>query len=306
MKYQAYGYSDENKPLIVDIPQTHYEVVRKAKSTCLFAVELEEKFALLLDNYAEFEFELLRLAESALIWRNRGHADAMQERLILDRRLVNLLTACRLYLDQTDHGISTLFGNPSNELDTIKKFKNSLYDQHFGYRLMEALRNHVQHSGLPVRIISYGSSRSTGKGPDYTEFVVRPKADIKELRENPSFKHAILEELPTGEKEIDLRGPVREYMACFCELHDKLRETIKVVADSARHSYQAAVTEFSTLNGQNVRFPSLAELHDDDRKNGEVVLTTVFLDYLDKLQKRNSVNKLLQRSTASNSDQVKT
>ena len=228
----------------------------------------------------------------------------MQERLALDRRLVNLLTSCRLYLDQTDHGISCPFGNPSSELDTVKKLKNDLYDGHFGYRLMETLRNHVQHSGLPVHIISYQASRSSGKGPDYFECVVIPKASVKELSESSSFKKGILQELPAGKDEVDLRGPVREYVTCLIELHDKLRDTTKATADLGE-SYQAAIREFSKLNGQSVRFPSLVQLHDDLRTNDEVVLRQTLLDRLDPLRKRNLVNRNLCHLTASNSDQEK-
>ncbi|MGO9243446.1 MAG: hypothetical protein ACLPT4_14350 [Verrucomicrobiia bacterium] len=305
MKYQAHGDGDKNRPQIVEITKARYEAVRKAKIACLFAIELEEKFALLMDNFAEFEFELLRIAETWLLWPNRGHADNMQERLTLDRRLVNLLTACRLYLDQTEHGISGLFGETSSELDTVKKFRRNLYDGHFGYRVMEALRNHVQHSGLLVHIISYEASRSTGKGPDYFECVVIPKASVKELSENPKLKNEILQELLTGKDEVDLRGSIREYITCLIELHDRLRDTIKVLADHGRETYQAAIEEFSKLNGQSVRFPSLVELHDDLRKHDEVVLRRTLLDRLDPLRKRNSVNKRLCHFTASNSDQEK-
>src|SRR5437868_6592604 len=114
MRYEASGF--KNTWVSTPIEKQRFEEVKRAKATCLFAIDLEEKFALLLDNFAELEFELLRLAESSLIWPNRNHTESMQERLTLDRRIVNLLTACRLYLDQTDHGLSGLFGNPSPQL----------------------------------------------------------------------------------------------------------------------------------------------------------------------------------------------
>ena len=164
MKYTVYGYADKG---VTRASLTHerYAEIRRAKKACLFGLELEEKFALLIDNLAEFEIELLRLAEAYLLWGFRGdHAESMQSRLCLDRRLANLLTACRLYLDQSDHGISTLFGKGSPELAGVKAFKNGLYDAHWGYRLMEALRNHVQHSGLIVHIISFPQFRSLGEG----------------------------------------------------------------------------------------------------------------------------------------------
>src|SRR6266550_5417545 len=110
-----------------ELDARRFSEIKMAKATCVFGLDLEEKLALVLDNFYEFEVELLKLAEGTLIWPGRDLANSMRERLALDRRLVNLLTACRLYLDQTDHGISGLFGNPSHELTAIKKFKNQLY-----------------------------------------------------------------------------------------------------------------------------------------------------------------------------------
>lgn len=284
-----------------------YAEFKAAKKTCLFALELEEKFALLIDNLAEFECELLQQAESYLLWGFRGeHAESMQSRLCLDRRLANLLTACRLYLDQTDHGISEIFGKQSDQLAEVKKFKNDLYDNHWGYRLMEALRNHVQHSGLIIHILDYPNFRSKGKGPDYSEFTISPQTKVSTLAENSNFKKLILEELQSMGEKVDLRGPIREYLSCFVDLHDKIREVIQMRTAEARALYEEAIHEFRVIDGQEVRYAHLLESHDDDRKNDEVALVTEFLEYYDQLRKRNKVNKHLERATASNTDQKRT
>ena len=112
--YEVVGYGKHIRHPRKPIEQSRFYEVKKARNVCLLAVAVEEKFKLLLDNFAEFEFELLRLAEEYLIWpvsitlRDRDHFRAMQERLRVDRRLVNLLTSCRLYLDQTDQVLSQL------------------------------------------------------------------------------------------------------------------------------------------------------------------------------------------------------
>jgi len=307
MKYQAYGYAGA-KIATQGIDRETFERVKEARATCLFALEIEETFALLFDNFAEFEVELLRLAEFSLLWlgRARDHTESMQERLLLDRRLVNLLTSCRLYLDQTDDGISTLFGNPSGELTSVKEFKNDLYDSHWGYRLMEALRNHVQHFGLAARVITLNSFRSSGDGPDYSEFTVYPQANVKALAENPHFKKTILGELRGQGENIDLRGPAREYMSCFVALHNKLRRTIGQRVEDARRAYESATRYYASINGQEVKFAELQEFSEDGDVTDEISLVTNFLDYYDNLLKRNSVNDDIHHATASNSDQKRT
>lgn len=302
MKFKAAGYLDVGDGTS-DISEDRYDSVKAAKATCIFALELEEKFALLLDNFYEFEIELLKLAEATRIWPSRDHSDSMLERLKLDQRIVNLLTACRLYSDQTDHGISSLFGNPSDELSGVKSFKNSLYDDHWGYRFIEALRNHVQHSGLPVHTISYNKSRIPGAEQDYWQFTIIPQASVKNLAEDSAFKKSILTELMEKGEKIDLRPAVREYVECFGKLHKHLREKIHGKLTADRSIYEKAIDEFSTIEGKTVKFPRMIKENEDETSSEEVALVTEFLDHLDSFRKRNLTNRNLARSFAANTDQ---
>lgn len=302
MKFEVMGYRKAGRE-ISHISEERYKVVKSAKATCIFALEIEEKFALLLDNYYEFETELLKLAEAYRVWPRRDHSNSMLERLKLDQRLVNLLTACRLFSDQTDHGISTMFGNPSGELNSVKSFKNGLYDSHWGYRFMEALRNHVQHSGLPVHIICYNAERTQGSPADYTQFSIAPKTSVNRLAENCSFKKQILSELKSKGKEVDLRPAVREYIECFAKLHEHLREKISTKLAEDRLIYEAAIQAYSVLNDEAVDFPRLVEKNEDETTSDEVALVKEFLDHLDSYYLRNKTNRKLTHSFSANTDQ---
>jgi hypothetical protein len=302
MNFEVVGYVASGITTL-QISEERYRVVKSAKATCLFATELEEKFALLIDNFYELETELLKLAEASRIWPNRDHRDTMLERLTIDRRLVNLLTACRLYVDQTDHGISALFGKFSNDLNRIKLFKNQLYDDCWGYRFMEALRNHVQHSGLPIHIISHNSARVSGVDQDYSQYTVVPQTSVKKLAENSSFKKAILTELQEMGEQIDLRPAIREYIDCFCRLHERIRETITAKLANDRPVYEAAIVEYSNIEGVAVRFPHLHKTNEDGTADEEIALVAHFLDYLDPLRLRNPTNRNLSRTFSANTDQ---
>lgn len=293
MKYEIAGYIAHS-----EISEECYKTIKSAKATCLFALELEEKLALLFDNYFEFETELLKLAEASRIWKRRHHEDSMLQRLTLDRRLVNLLTACRLYLDQTEHGISSQFGKPSAALTEVKSFKNNLYDDHWGYRFMEALRNHVQHSGLPVHTISYSSARIKGTSVDYGQFIIIPQSSAKKLAENILFKKAILTELHKMGDKIDLRPAVREYVECFAKLHEYLREKIAQKFVDNRAIYETAVNKHA-----DKKLPRLVEKNDDGTTSEEVALVGDFLYLLDSYRTRNITNPNLARSFAANTSQ---
>jgi hypothetical protein len=302
MKYSVSGMSGA-EDFSVPVSQARFEEIKSFKAVCLFAWELEEKLALLLDNFYEFEVELLKLAEQSVIWPNHDFQDSMERRLSLDRRIVNVLTSCRLYQDQTDHGISMLYGSESAELKKVKQFKAKLFDEQWGYRFMEALRNHVQHAGLPVHVISHTFARRPGIVEDHWEYTVIPQSDAKTLAENPKFKKSVLEELQTKGKVIDLRRPSRDYVTCFLALHRIIQETISGRVITARNVYDGAIAEFSTNKGVKVFFAKLLATNNNGEVVEQIALTPEFLASYDSLRKKNDISSNLPFQFASNRDQ---
>jgi hypothetical protein len=116
MPYAIIGFHEKGEKFREELTPDRYRGILRSKETYMLAVDLEEKINLLIDNHHEFEVELLKLAEANRTWPKTEAMDAMQKRLLLDRRIVNLLSACRLYLDQSSHAMSSLFGAESTEL----------------------------------------------------------------------------------------------------------------------------------------------------------------------------------------------
>jgi hypothetical protein len=303
MKYEAAGFTEQGKMIRVGLDKERYKEIRESKNTCLMVLEMEEKFSLMIDNFIEFEIETLRLAEHFLLRRRRDHEDAMRDRLTLDRRLVNVLTSCRLYLDQTAHAISGNFGTDSRQTRDLKEFKNRMYDNQAGYRIMEALRNHAQHSGLPIRSIHYQYRVSKGKGAIHTEYIVRPETKSKDMRENPSFTRKALSDLDSIGESPDLRGPLREYIECLIRLHKYLREMVDEVFNESRSLYERAIEDLSTLEGEKVRYLAIWAIDDGGESTEEVSLFKGILEYYDVLHKSNMVFDDISSSFVSNSDQ---
>lgn len=310
MQYIATGYLLNKKTdatgfvasQTIVIAEARYNAVKESRDRCVLAVGLEERFQLVIDNYREWETELLSQAQFSLLW-DVGHFDAMQQRLCLDRRFTNVLTAFRLYLDQTDYALSKTFGNPSPELEAIKKFKNSLYDTYFGYRFLEALRNHVQHCGLPVRIIRYSSESVETKKGEQIQFSIIPQASLDDLSANQDFKKSILNEIKSrGDigDIIDLRPPVREFVSCLIRLHKELCSVFGDVVNCARSFYAEAVKEYSVIDGHLVQFPKLRCTDESGFVNDNIDLITDFLEVYDILHRRNSNMTDITKSCASN------
>jgi hypothetical protein len=301
MKYEVTGFIFEgNRSVVAPITREQFDSLKAAKELCIQILAIEERINLVLDNYNELELDLLNLAQRFLLWSNRSHSDAMYERLLLDRRLVNLLSACRLYLDQTDHSLSDLFGKDSAEREKYKSERSRFYDTHFGYRLIEALRNHVQHYSLAVHTITYTQREATGPFEEYT---VAPQISVAELEQNPQFKDAVIAELKAKGQSLDARGPIRRYVSCLTELHSLVRKLTLEKFKAARRKYCDDIASFSTnTEGEEVCNPTLVAI--DDSK-GELSMVTIslplhFLGHYDDLLKRVHRGDRLPGAFASN------
>jgi hypothetical protein len=302
MKYTVVGFArDQAHWLEAEIAKERYDSVNRAKNFCLLAMGFEERFQLVLDNFHEWEMTLLNQAHHFLLWKATDHNAAMQDRLSLDRHLVNLLSSMRLYLDHTDHGLSTMFGNPSDQLESIKKFKGTLYDKHLGYRLLEALRNHVQHCGLPVHSISYNQSRvETLKKHVFVQSLVQPRLDFNELASNHGFKASVLKEIQQLGEKIDLRPFAREYISCLIELHYQIRNKVSDVITQNRQIYAAAIKEYSTIDAKVIKHSWLQCSDDLGAITEKVELFLELLDRYDALYQRNSkVNSIVNSFVSS-------
>jgi len=282
------------------ISESRFQEIRSAKQTCLLAVELAEKINLLIDNYYELEVELLRLAEGQRIWPKREHVQAMQERLLLDRRIINLLTSCRLYLDHSLHTASSLFGEGAPEYIAAKKRVCERYDDIFGFRFMEALRNHVQHRGLLVDTIGYWYSRVTQNDQNFLLYTVEPRLELSSLEEDPKFKRAILDEAKEQGNTIDLRQPIREYVECIWFLHRSLQSVIDERFRDRFALYRSIVEQYLQSASPTLYSVHAVKLDEQGRHVEDVALVDHLLEYYAILSEKNDKVAELTGSYASN------
>ncbi len=82
---------------------------------------------------------------------------------------------------------------------------------------MEALRNHVQHYGLPVHWVSTGSRWTSPEADGLMEFSVDLLAVRTRLAEDGTFKKEVLAELS---ERIDLKAAVRRYLESIGTVHE--------------------------------------------------------------------------------------
>ena len=89
---------------------------------------LEEKFDLLMENYYDLEKDILTSSLRYLIFYGNLQKQMHDSRLSITRSLINLLTTCRLYLDQSNHHINLIAGSKSKIKEEYQKLKSYEYD----------------------------------------------------------------------------------------------------------------------------------------------------------------------------------
>jgi hypothetical protein len=135
---------------IIEISRDEYEQCKKARKAIFEALHIEEKMNMIIENFREFEMVLLGLTMKYSIYEEISWSGFNEEINIINRKLANLLTACRIYSDQLIHHIKNIYGPLSRNIEDIEAVVRKQYNDDLGYRVIYALRNYVQHSGFAV------------------------------------------------------------------------------------------------------------------------------------------------------------
>jgi hypothetical protein len=212
----------------IPLSKDEYDALVRARTNLRSLLFIEEQFDLVLNNHVELETDLLSMAVRWMVVINPDYGYMQRERnLIVNRRLLNLLSACRGYLDHAPHHINTLRVT-DGELSLItssdfRRYTSDEYDAFLGYRAMEALRNYTQHAGFPFAV-TYDSAWEGEGDTRRMRFTAKPYIDVTML--GKSFKAETLKELEGLGKKVPIMPMVRQYVASLGALHEKLRKAL--------------------------------------------------------------------------------
>ena len=99
MKYTICIWAFGSHPEI-EITQARFDEIKQAKNCLFAALSIEEKYELLLSNYLDLEKEYLNITSNYMVRDLKGYEDFFDIRLLFNRKIVNLLTSAKLYIDQ--------------------------------------------------------------------------------------------------------------------------------------------------------------------------------------------------------------
>ena len=275
----------------IRITEDKYQGLLDAKTTLISIKTIEEIYEILISNYLEFEQETLKLTVSNMISYNDVYEVGFDTRILLSRRLINILTAAKLYLDSLATHASQC-SRLDETKDYVKQLKSKEYDKNRSYRFMETYRNYVQHKGLPIDLVQqYSGWKETEYevGMEYKiNFSIR-KENLLNARE---IKKEVLIEM---EEQIDLKLCIRSYLESISCIHDEIRKMLEEDVNISREELTTAIESF------NSNFRTKTDSFDIiSIDNGEVLSSTAILlnwdEFRIKLQHKNrKLTKLSKR-----------
>lgn len=274
------------------VPSTKAEYDR-----CLSAVAgiddiiaVEENYESLIENYVEWESTISQHTLEQMITFRIDYDELQAARKLIARRLANLLTSARLYLDTLPKAVKKIFAteDAATMEATVKRETNLQYDARLSYRVMEALRNYAQHAALPIHGVTTHALWDRVDEPTKMTFAVLPTVDRERLAQDDKFKKSVLLEISQLE-QIEFKPMVREYIEGVSAVHDKFRK----MTDPKRKAWvaQLAASEARfTSCVPNPAFPaplSILPIDEDGTQAGEpVYIAGPMVDYLDHMQKK--------------------
>ena len=286
----------------VEIDEADYWALIEAKKVLFSCLSIEKKYEILLSNYLEFEQQILHVTASRMI---RSFPPSVYEahlmidldvRLMMDLRLVNLLTSARLYLDHLSGHMKECLPRESYTTCPVGSLRAVEYESKPEYRFMEALRNHVQHRGLAVHLVKLPEGWTDIGEEGLLEFSLGILSLKSVFESDGKFKRRVLNEI---QDETDLKLATRCYIESLSNIHIKIRE---LIADSVSQSRRKIEDAFCQYQEEYKRDVTMLQMW---HVVGEKIVESdsLFLegdDIRKKLQERNGKLSNLHKRFATN------
>lgn len=271
----------------IEITAEKYAELGKAHNILTNALAIEEKYEILIANYLDFEKQILDTAIECMVRENYNLQNFFEFRLKLNTRIVNLLTAVRLYQDQAKQNVPKCVPNNIDAQTIVKKFFSKEFDENVDYQFMEGLRNYVQHKGLPVHWTQLDRKRISVENDFSLEYSIELGSRRSYLEEDRSatykYKSSVLTKY---DNKIDLKAATRNYVESIGNVHESIRSLTTQSVSLAREIIEETHRKYLAVYNGHLVALSASEWSDKE----QISSIPLLLDWDDirvKLQERN-------------------
>ncbi len=287
-----------------EISDQFCDKINNARDFLVNILMIEEKFDIVLENYNEYEVELLSIASSYNVFPNNVQSSLQNARILLNRRIINLLATGSMYSNQLFGYVKRYFGKDSLINHDLLHHHNSIINNNQGYKFGIFLRNYTLHFDAPVDSISYSLKNTSTSDEPMIGCIVKPKIKKDKLIKDRKFKTSLVsdEKIFGLEKDhIDLRLPIRYYMEGLNSLHSYFRLITKTTVDKSDSAFNE-IFEIVKENFENNSLDGIVVLREDENQSYSEICWIVpeVIERRKKLESKNLANNGIQRTYASN------
>ncbi len=266
-------------------------------------VDVEQKFDIVMENFLELETEMTtRLLKQAYLAEGTSQ-EFYNDKLSFNRRIINILTSTRLYIDQAAHHIGVFFPKDASKAAELKSLFSHEYDTVLAYRVMEALRNFAQHRGLPLQGMTYKTRWiDAEKDEAQLQFNVALNLIVADLDGPGGLKKSVLDELKNKGDKVDIKKMMREYVEALARVHVAFREMLKDRIDSSEKliAHWSATFDAQCDDEHGVIGLAIGRRRPNGTATKVTAINAAPLDYIKALRARtSSLVKLSKRTVTS-------
>ena len=275
----------------VPITKDDYASISQSHSGALELLFLEEKYDLIVENYFEFETSLLEIVSRSMIRADQSYQTFHLEYGLVNRRIANLLMSTKVYVDHAKQHVNRILENNDGAECDAASILSKQYDARFGYRCMEALRNHVQHRGFPAHLIRWERKWIEREGDKLMLNAISPFVQPERLREDGVFKKKVLREMEEIGENIDLKAIIRDYIEGLSIAHSEIRKCLCRCANDWDNILEKAIQRYTVVDPDmsNIGLCAVVKSENDEDSDWIPILP----DILDQRKYFENKNKAL-------------
>jgi hypothetical protein len=197
----------------------------------------------------------------------------------------------RVYADHTQKDLKTIYKLRNEVTEQLTQAFRTAYDESLGYRVMEALRNHIQHRAFPISAIQFSSEWQGDPSAPQARMRSRVvlRLDMQGLRES-NFKRSVLQELEQAANGLhDITFFLREYIEHLGRVHECLRGLCCEV-EAWRQTITETISRYQDFAGDGaIGIVAVAE----DNAGAQAERVSIFAEPIRRLEHLRLKNRLL-------------
>jgi hypothetical protein len=213
-------FHDNTIESIRELGEAEYTEYKQADARVKQFEQDQALFTTVLLNYDDFERTLQQCLREYISYTTVSLIEQppiSDMMLGINRRILNLLSAFRTYLDHSRYNLSKRYGDRSERLQHFDMACSAAYDGSFSYRFVCELRNYVQHCGMPLGTLELKAE------PDKVAKKATYSLEVYFVRDSLldrfGWKNQLRMEIATLAAEFPIRPHMFELIGCLEQIN---------------------------------------------------------------------------------------